>query len=199
MVTAILFVAVAGSSTACGKDASTPPIPPFQVTFTNSLGVPITVSGSGAQTTRIVSTGAVVFPGGSLSATITPDDLTYSDGSPIPDDLGPTSVPIASAATITITNVFGTQTYFRPYLTNSLTTPIVVGIAHAGQVRCLGTQAASVNNSPWGFYELEPTVEFRYYRDKSNCTGPYRYWDAAAIQGAFFIAGSVFLTASVAP
>jgi hypothetical protein len=181
----------------CGGD--TAPLPPISVTFKNSLARPITVSAEGTASTLVTNQSTIVFPGGTTTVTWTEQRPTYSDGTPIPDDLGSTSILVADKATLTVSNVVGTTTYFAPFLTNSTGVAVAVAIVHAGDVRCLGTQVASASGVTWGYYALLPQTEFRIYAGASKCTGTYRYWDVPAIQGGMFSGGLVLLEPTTPP
>lgn len=196
-VAALLALAVASS---CGGDPPvTPPAAPISVTFVNHLRYPVTVSAANGSGTLVTASTTIVFPGATTAVNWSEQDEMFSDGTAIPDDLGTTSILVADKATLTISNVVGTITYFEPYVDNSTGQSIVIAIAHGTEVRCIGTQSAGSTGVRWGYYRLDAQTEFRYYKPGTACTGSYRAWPATTISSAMFGGGTVVLNADLPP
>lgn len=196
-VTAITVLLALG----CGGDPVTPPVQkdPISVTFTNRLRYPVTITAPGMSGALVSSTSTVVFPGGTTSVTWTEPDDVYGDGSPVPDDLGPQTILVADKATLIISNIVGTSTYFEPYLTNKTGVTVGVAIVQSGTVRCIGAQSPGTSGARWGYFLLTPQTEWRIYKAGTNCTGTYRYWDYQAISGGMFGNGTVLLEPTTPP
>lgn len=196
------LIAALVAVTGCG---STEPAAPFTVTFTNHLDLPVTISVAGTNYATINGTAAgagitqdVVLPGGTTSATWTPANYTYSDGTELADDLTGGTVLVANMAKIGITNTVNGKIYVDVWMINQLTVPVDVAIASTTGVRCLGNEPPGGTNG-WGYYEMGPSVEVRYYAFGSHCTGSYRYWTSDQAINSSFTAGFAFFYATVAP
>lgn len=183
---------------ACSESPATPPPAPISVTFVNLLSDPVTITAPGTAGTLVDGTSTIVFPGGTTAATWGIEHRKYSDGSLIPDDLSLVSILVADKATLEITNVIGTSTYYTPYIRNETGVPIMLSIVRNGSDRCIGT--IDVDESlDLGYYRLDPTTEIRFQRAGSNCSGPGRYWDADDVSDGMFSRGNVILTATTPP
>lgn len=182
---------------ACGGETAPPP--PISVTFDNDLRLPITITADGISPTIVKSTSTIVLPGGTTQVTWTEEKETYSDGTPIPDDLGPVTLLVADKATLTIDNVVGTTTYFEPYLYNKTGVTVGVAIVNGNVARCLGSQDAGEGGSRWGYYALGPDTEWRIYKAGTKCTGTFRRWSTSTITDAMFGNGTVLLESSTPP
>jgi hypothetical protein len=189
----------------CGGSDSTPtpttPPPPISVTFTNRLYVPVTFSVGSVTygTTAAGESKTIVFPGGTTTVTWTATDFTFSDGTPMVDDLASTSILVANLASLEVTAVVNGTSYVTPFITNQTGQSISFAVFDGSTVRCIGTQSA---NAQWGYYRVTSGVtQFRYYKSGTCSTGTYRYWDATTILNNRINSntGLILLTADVAP
>src|SRR5882672_6320615 len=140
----VLFV-VAAVLTAC-KDQG--PKPPVEVTVYNFLVNPVTVSVGSTAYGAIASNNFTVLTVSAAegSLTWTPKKSTYSNGTPIPDDLLSITVPLpGTTATVDINHVAGGQTYFTPRLVNYTAASLDVAITQSGTVQCLGSAGPAIS------------------------------------------------------
>ncbi len=77
-----------------------------------------------------------------------------------------------------VTNIIGSQPYFVPMVTNQTSVGLLMGVNMGLQAenRCNCVVPANKTNVNFGYYRLFSNGNVRAYRDGSNYTGSYRYW-----------------------
>jgi len=191
----------------CGGGDSGPK-PPVEVSVYNFLVFPVTVSAGGTTYGAITPNNFTVLTLPAATATLTwaAGKATYSNSTPIPDDLGSISVPLpGTATTVDINHVAGGQTYFSPRLVNGTASSVDVAIVQNGTVQCLGTAGPAISGLPtttrWGYYRVGTATEFRAYQYNTNCTSTsYVYWQGSQIAaGVDTKSGDIQLVMNTAP
>lgn len=186
----LLVVAAA----ACGGGADslsepTPPPAPMDVTVSNLLDVPITLTGGatplGALQPRNFVT--VTLPAGQRVLAWRALKRTYSTGEAVPDDLAGADISIArSGQAVDVVNNVAGVVYFTPYVTNHTGSNVSLAIVDGGTQRCIGWQpaATSVFQLPvaWGYYRLSATTVMRVFTNTTCAGAAFGEWSTAQLQ-----------------
>lgn len=195
-ITIIVFlVAVLGCS------ESTPPGPPFTVSFDSFLQVPVTIAANGVhQTIPATGEASIVLPGGTTEVSVLGENFKYTNGEDEVDDLSVSFVLVAPDATIQITSTFGAVEYVAPHIDNQTGAAIAVGVFDGSTVKCIGGQGSG-SVVQYGYYRLTAATEVRTYQTGTGCTGHYLLWSSSAVKSSIFLpkTGVALLTATTAP
>lgn len=194
----ILTVAILGCA------GSTEPKQPHVTTVFNFLATPVKTAAGGVPYGTIQSNDNTVLtiPADVSSLTIAPNKQTFSDGTPIGDDMAAFLVPLNGPnVLVDVSNVIDGQAFIAPNVYNSSGVQVEVAIVDGSTVRCLVTLApnSSFFGVQLGYYRLTSTLAMRIYKAGSNCTGSFRTWTNALLSSFDTKSGIVHLTADIAP
>jgi hypothetical protein len=158
--------------------------PPVTLMFTNRLVYPVTISTNGTVL-------GLVNASSTSSMTITaPQALQVSFELVRPSPFGvPLGDPMigyyntinnpAGSYSFMINNQIGSQMYFVPFVTDTTDSPLLMDVNRGlvAESRCNCLVPAHGVNVAIGYYKLFSNSNVQAYRNGSNYTGPYYYFD----------------------
>lgn len=171
----------------------------------NNLVGQVTISINNTPTTT-VDAGATV----SLTSTANPVTVSWAlvrptttSGNPVGESMSGVFSPVSNpTGTITydIDAVVGSQSYFAPGISNNSSTRLLMGVNMGlqNENRCncvvpIGSQRVRI-----GYYKLFSNTNVRAYRESSNYSGSYTYWEnfSSSVEP---LSGDITLNATLNP
>jgi hypothetical protein len=171
----------------------------------NNLVGQVTISINNTPTTT-VDAGATV----SLSSTANPVTVSWAlvrqtttSGTPVGENMSGVFSPVSNpTGTITydIDAIVGSQSYFSPGISNNSSTRLLMGVNMGlqSETRCncvvpIGSQRVRI-----GYYKLFSNTNVRAYRESSNYSGSFTYWDnfSTSVEP---LSGDITLSATLNP
>jgi uncharacterized protein YjdB len=158
---------------------------PFTISVTNQLVYNIRVQGNGLDLGTVFAGVTQTFSIAGTSAFVLSWDLirpTTSTGVPTGEVLGGSFSAVANASgtiSYSVDNTLGSTTYFAPLMTNSSSVGLlmVVNQGLVGELRCNCVVPPNSSRVGLGYYRLLSNTNVRAYRDTSNYTGGYVFWN----------------------
>jgi hypothetical protein len=175
----VLGAAIAAAN--CKGD-STAPETVVTANVLNRLDVSTTLTAGGTNYGSLSPGSSIVLTlsPGTTVLTWTPVKRQYSNGSPIPDDLGGGSLSIGqNLGILDITNIVNGDAYITPVTSFSFAMfqsgdTVSYQVVQPGATRCIGWQT-QLAVARWGYYRIDAGTTFRIYRGPS-CTGTFAAW-----------------------